>query len=804
MKQSSGDRNRGRGGAGGNAATTRPTADAFGTGTVALVFLGLAILYFLPAFLPFRHIYGSDYWAAGYFFHEFISERLAQGDLPKWVPYVYGGLPLFANPGSTYYPFRWLADLLFPVSRIYPTIFVIQFALAGLGMYLLTVELGVRRWIAFVAGAAFQFTGLTMSFVLAGHDGRIIVATLAPLLFFFLHRGVRTGSFGAFVGAAATVGFALLSFQIQSCYYLLLGGLAWAVFCLFDHGVHRRGRQLGVRVALGLGAVAFGFVLASVNFLPFLDYVELSPRGETGGRGYEYSTSWSMPPDEIIGLAVPEQHGGSVFGYYRVGEAPSEMPNPFKLHTEYVGAFTILMLILGIAYARRDRRWWFFGGLTALALLISFGGHTPVYRLFYELLPGTKRFRAPSISFFLVSMSLVAMAALALEALARRRDAVPDQRAATGPAMPRLVWWIGGTIGLFLLGLLGSTSGGDAGAAGDLITRGWLRFLVFLSLTGAIVWAWARAKLPATAAAVLLAGTTVADLWVIDRKFFETREPPSEAFAPDRVVDTLQGLEGPFRVWVLPLQAPAGYAQLPDYLMHYDVEMAGGEHGNQLQRYNQFIGAGEQTYVDWSNFLELGKFMDAANVRYLIAGVPLGGVPWRTILAERGATIFENTDALPRAWLVGRTAVVPEDRAIEFMRQPSFDFRSTAVLPAPLEQPLPDAPLAGAAQVTLHSPDRVVVRTSANRDALLVLADNYYEDWRVTVDGAPARLHRANHTFRGVRVGAGEHEVIFTFEPTKLYVGFAIHLVGMVLLIGYGGWAAWRWWRRRPAPAPAA
>lgn len=115
-----------------------------------LVYFGLSLLYFFPAFLPFRQIAGTDYLAGGYFFQEFISERLAAGSLPKWVPYVYGGLPLFSNPGSAFYPVRFLADALLPVSRILPALFVVQFGLAGLGMLLLARELGCRSWIAFV------------------------------------------------------------------------------------------------------------------------------------------------------------------------------------------------------------------------------------------------------------------------------------------------------------------------------------------------------------------------------------------------------------------------------------------------------------------------------------------------------------------------------------------------------------------------------------------------------------------------------------------------------------------------------
>src|SRR5215213_7455310 len=116
------------------------------------IFFALAVVYFAPAFFPGRSIFGTDYLAGGYQFMEFLSKQLRSGVIPKWVPYVYGGVPLHANPGSTYYPSRLLLMFLLPDSRIFPALLLTQFAIGGTGMYLLARELGVRTWIAFVTG----------------------------------------------------------------------------------------------------------------------------------------------------------------------------------------------------------------------------------------------------------------------------------------------------------------------------------------------------------------------------------------------------------------------------------------------------------------------------------------------------------------------------------------------------------------------------------------------------------------------------------------------------------------------------
>lgn len=782
------------------------TTTFFSTGVAALVYFGLALLYFLPAFLPNRHIFGTDYLSAGYFFHEFASARFAAGALPKWVPYVFGGLPMFANPGSTFFPVRLAADVFLPVKDLFPAMYVVQFFLAGLGMYLLVRELGVRPWIAFVAGLAFQFTGLPMSFVYAGHDGRIIVATLAPLYLFFLHRGVRTGHLAAFAGATATLALALLSFQIQLAYYLLFAAAAWVVFAFIHLGTWRDGRGLTKRLGLGLGSVAFAFALATVNFLPFKDYVAQSPRGGASGRGYAYSTSYSMPPAEILGLAVPEQSGIDITDLQGKPKFPPYRgKSPFKLHTEYAGAFVVALLFLGVVYSRRDRYWWFFAGLSIVVLSVAFGGFTPLFRLYYAVMPEFKRFRAPNLTFFLVSTSLVTMAALTMERLAVLRAATAARKKGAKDPLAVAPWVLGG---LIVLTIIGAGLAGGSATAGPSRAAGWMRFALFLAAVAVLLWLWLTQRLRPRVAAALLSLVVVTDLWIIDRRFFMTVPPPDVTFAADDVVRFLESQPGTFRVWAPNLgqqQRGASYRQ-GDYLMRFRIQQAGGEHGNQLQRWNQYVGTNSATYVDWHNFARYPVFMDAANVRYIITRAQLGGVPWKEVHRGSAGIVYENQNALPRAYLVGAvTVAAPPEGALDTMKQAGFDPRRTGVLYQPLADSLGGDPVQGTAEVTTYQPDHVEIHARTDRRALLVLADNYYEGWQATVDGQTQAVLRVDHTFRGVVLGPGDHDIVMDFRPASFYAGFWIYLVGSLVLLGYGLALLIRFWlgRRREAPAPA-
>jgi hypothetical protein len=237
-------------------------------------------------------------------------------------------------------------------------------------------------------------------------------------------------------------------------------------------------------------------------------------------------------------------------------------------------------------------------------------------------------------------------------------------------------------------------------------------------------------------------------------------------------------------VWVLPMPPENVYrGQVGNYLMAFGVDQAAGEHPNPLQRWYQFMGAGQQSYVDYHNFIERPAFMRAGNIRWIVTGMELQGLR----LAHRGSSnVYENPDALPRAYLVPAAVHAPGETALQHMERVEWDPAQVAYVDRPVQ--LPAGSLQGTAQVTAYEADRVQVQTQANRASLLVLADNYYKDWKVAVDGREAALLRANHTLRGVVVPAGTHRVTFTFEPEELYTGWYLYLACMALLALYGAY----------------
>jgi hypothetical protein len=161
---------------------------------------------------------------------------------------------------------------------------------------------------------------------------------------------------------------------------------------------------------------------------------------------------------------------------------------------------------------------------------------------------------------------------------------------------------------------------------------------------------------------------------------------------------------------------------------------------------------------------------------------------------QQGVWLYENPNVLPRAYVVQRAEVVPDQALLE--RLTAQDFNPwTSVL---LETPLPvsqSAQLAGAplrsgsvAHVTRYDLQRVEVMAEMTSPGILVLSDQWYPGWQVVVDGEPAPLLRANYALRGVYLPEGVHQVVFRFRSASLYLGLALAGLAFVCGLCAMGW----------------
>nr|WP_286207111.1 YfhO family protein [Thermomicrobium sp. CFH 73360] len=176
--------------------------------------------------------------------------------------------------------------------------------------------------------------------------------------------------------------------------------------------------------------------------------------------------------------------------------------------------------------------------------------------------------------------------------------------------------------------------------------------------------------------------------------------------------------------------------------------------------------------------------LDLLNVRFLLTSaeaVPPGTRFQEKITSAEGLVLWENPDALPRAWLTTNATVTSLEAALARLCEPDFDPRRELLLTGPL--PPPDPTATGSTQIAWDGPNQLNVRVQVSAPAYLVVAVSADPGWHAQLDGTPVPIALADGIYQAVWVPAGEHTVIFSYQPPLLGWGLLAASVGGAILL---------------------
>ncbi len=161
-----------------------------------------------------------------------------------------------------------------------------------------------------------------------------------------------------------------------------------------------------------------------------------------------------------------------------------------------------------------------------------------------------------------------------------------------------------------------------------------------------------------------------------------------------------------------------------------------------------------------------------------------------------GTWIYENLDALPRAWVVHSVGVEADqhtvlahliatgttkaDGRVDIDR---LDPRRDAVVESGDLAPFVETcdPAGDSVAIESYEANRVELTVETGCRGLLVLPDTYFPGWEATVNGDDAEILPTNVAFRGVLVDAGRSHVVFEFAPPGLRRGLVIAFFGLLV-----------------------
>jgi len=174
------------------------------------------------------------------------------------------------------------------------------------------------------------------------------------------------------------------------------------------------------------------------------------------------------------------------------------------------------------------------------------------------------------------------------------------------------------------------------------------------------------------------------------------------------------------------------------------------------------------------------------------AGLSAAPTPRRNLLRRLGVTHVLSESprvAAPRDRFVGAVEPVggPDLRVYRVSGSRGFVtveddvMRGADVDPARAAMEDYRAPSLRRSEATRHEAGRIETTVTATTGVVLVVAQQWHDGWRATVDESEVAPFAVDGFLLGVDVPAGTHEVRLSFEPTSVTIGWTVSLVAWIL-----------------------
>ena len=507
----------------------------------------------------------------------------------------------------------------------------------------------------------------------------------------------------------------------------------------------------------------------------------------------------------------------------------------------YVGAFVLMLFWLGFFIVKGPMKWCLIAA-TALSILLSWGKNFMGFTDFFlDYVPMYDKFRTVASILVIAEFTIPLLAMLALKKVVEDPDCLRGREdhiarvhyitisfALTGGAA--LLFWLMPDV---FFGNYLSTSDQmymqqyvSAGyipqeMAGQILdnmsemrramfTADALRSFIVVAIGTVLLLAYRFQKLKATPMVAGIIVLCLVDMWGVNKRYLNdgmfTRPQTNEQAFPmsdaDRII--CQDTDTYYRVLNLSVST------FNDNSTSYYHKSVGGYHPAKLRRYQELIEEhlqGEMGRIN-SAVAQSGGHLEACPGDSLFPVLNMLNTKYVIMpLKDGGKLPVQNPWAQGNGWFVDEIQYVPDADA-EIAALHNTDLRHVAVVNEAFaevlgrEQALSNSPLKGedagqeasllrgglegsvaaSVELTSYEANRLTYKVRSQKGGVVVLSEIFYPGWTCTIDGQPTEIARANYVLRAIKVPAGEHEVVMTFDPQTVHVTEAIAYASLAIL----------------------
>ncbi len=781
-----------------------------------LVFFILVSVYFAPLYTGKSLVQSDNVQFEGT--TRELTEFREAGEEIGWTNAEFSGMPI--TVGSKYNIYRFFNRAFF--YSLAPKPIMMMLALF-IGFYILGSTFSERKWLNALFSFAFAFSTFNVISLEAGHDNKVVaIALMAPVLAGIIraYRGelLLGGLITAFFG-----GFQLYFLHIQITYYLLILALGYAIFICIQTAISSKWPDfirssailvIATVVAIGLN---FGKLYSLYEYSNYSNRggSELSSSNAGSGLDKDYALAWSNGLLEPFTIVFPYFHGGASSGeqisntaeVYRqlssrgvdrrtLQSITTSAPlywgeQPFTAGPIYFGAIICFLSVLSLFNLRNQIKWWALAFIV-LSILLSMGKSLEWFTdIFFYYVPLYNKFRSVTMIMSIGQLLVPLLALLILDQLLDKKGWTGDLKKPLFKSFALIVFL--GVIFLLFGSVFFDFQGPNDSQYGfpdwllnalvldriSLFNQDIFRTLILVGLVFVILWLLSIEKIKNEIALTVLALLVIGDLWLVNRRYlkeddFQRKTRVTEStFSPSQADIQIKRDTSYYRVLNLTVNP------FSDGLTSYHHFSAGGYSAIKMQRYQELI----DQYLSQVDQGVLGML----NTKYLIVN------------GSSGPQVQRNIEALGNAWLIQTLNLVADaDEEIEAIgninlaREAVYDYRFSEVVSKSAYSGH------GVLELVNYHPEEMTYRYSSKEDQFGVFSEIYYAPgWNAYIDSEEVDHIRVNYILRGMELPAGNHEIVFKYEPVSVKYGDVFSGFFMLVLIVSGGFLGYNRFKER-------